>query len=150
MGRPKSAELTEDLIKRARKLLAIDGVYRSDAAWLLGVNPNLFDGWLRQGKEPNRNPDDIFVKFADAVQTAEAELKKTGQTIARAEKGGEKWFLQCRFPRQYNVDVRRELASAFDEIFGACSAALGPEAAATLMDALASNDDWASLLPKLK
>ena len=150
MGRPKSAELTEDLIARTKKLLAFDGLYRQDAAWLLGINPNTFDSWLKQGRQPDRDPDDLFVVFAEAVQTAEAELKQTGQAKARAEKGGEKWFLQCRFPRQYNPDLRRELAAAFDEIFGCCAATLGPEAAATLMDALGSNEEWADLLPKMK
>lgn len=125
-------------------------MFRSDAAWILGVNPKTFDNWLAQGSEEGRKPDDLFVLLTEAARTAEAKLKKNAQASARAEKGGEKWFLACRFPQQYNPDLRRELATAFAQIFGAASSAIGQEQAQKLFDALATNEDWAALLPKMR
>jgi len=73
--------LTERLIERIAEGVRA-GNYASVAAQRIGISPSSVNNWLRQGRDahPTRQPTELTVKLADAVDKAEAEFES--RTVA--------------------------------------------------------------------
>lgn len=86
------------------------GLWRYDAAALIGIPRNNFMSWLRKAKEPDA--EQIYVDFFNDIQLAEAKLKDTLLFLvmhqikhAKDEKNrfaALKFYMEKRFPRQFS------------------------------------------------
>lgn len=106
-------KLTPELIEQAAKLVSA-GNYLSHVAQYLGVHPDTFYRWLREGE---RAKSGLVRQFYEAVKRAEAEA--IARNIALIQKAAQEgnwqaaaWWLERKYPEEWGrkdkMDIHTE------------------------------------------
>ncbi len=135
-GRGPDTKLTPEIQEQICLSLRL-GNFRETAAAAAGVSSRTLRNWLRLAAA---NKDPVYVKFAKALELAEA-LGETRDVAKMAKAGGEDWRsiawrLERRFSKRWGQHINISLTEEIDKMLRLAEKVLDDDAFGKLLEAI--------------